>query len=181
MHCILAIQPDAAKDMPQTFTPTPGFEFIAGPVQMLFRDQPPSLTTILKIFSVLAFRFRRQYIHTGKMEWHVPLDTSILFLEDCLNSTSPMDLARTMTGTDEVDFSGCSRQSILANDTLVRRLLTNWHGLSISVWECCAALPDIVPFLRECAQVSISLCDGYSSRILTRIHRLSLMPKIITR
>lgn len=168
MHCIRAIQPDAAHDMPQTFSS--GFEFIAGPVQMLFRDQPPSLTTILKIFSVLAFRFRRQYIHTGKMEWHVPLDTSILFLEDCLNSTSPKDLARTMTGTDELDFSGLSQQSILANDTFVQGLLTNWHGLSIAVWECCAALPDIVPFLRECAQVSMSPCDSYSSRILTGIH-----------
>jgi hypothetical protein len=158
MHCIRILQPELACDMPQAFTP--GLEFIAGPVQVLFRDQPPSLTTVLKIFSVLAIRFRRQYIHTAKMEWHLPLDTSILFLEDCLNSTSPKDLARTMTGTDELDFSGLSRQSILANDNFVRRLLTNWHDLSISVWECCAALPDIVPFLRECAQVSISLLSS---------------------
>lgn len=166
MHCIRTLQPDAAHDMPPTHIP--GFEFIAGPVQMLFKDQPPSLTTILKIFSVLAFRFRRQYIHTAKMEWHVPLDTSILFLEDCLNSTSPKDLARTMTGSDELDFSGLSRESIVANDILVRGLLTNWHGLSMSVWECCAALPDIVPFLRECAEVSIS-SHRYSVYILMGI------------
>lgn len=152
MQCIHTIQPDAAQNMPQAVTP--GFEFIAGPIQMLFRDQPPSLTTILKIFSVLAFRFRRQYIHTAKMEWHLPLDTSILFLEDCLNSTSPKDLARTLTGTDELDFSGLPQQSILANDAFVRGVLTNWQNLSISVWECCAALPDMVPFLRECTEVS---------------------------
>lgn len=174
--------------MPQTLTP--GFGFIAGPVQVLFRDQPPSLTTVLKIFSVLAVRFRRHYIHTAKMEWYLPLDTSILFLEDCLNSTSPKDLARTMTGTDELDFSGLSRQSILANDNFVRRLLTNWHDLSISVWECCTALPDIVPFLRECAQVSVSplssvqrgQCHRYRWKTLTGVnYRPSLMPKITIR
>lgn len=152
VQCIHTIQPDAAQNMPQAVTP--GFEFIAGPIQMSFRDQPPSLTTILKIFSVLAFRFRRQYIHTAKMEWHLPLDTSILFLEDCLNSTSPKDLAGTLTGTDELVFSGLSQQSILANDGFVRGVLTNWHNLGISVWECCAALPDMVPFLRECTEVS---------------------------
>ncbi|KAF3390480.1 hypothetical protein F1880_009165 [Penicillium rolfsii] len=160
MHCIRTLQPDAAQDLPQTLTP--GFEFIAGPVQMLFKDQPPSLTTILKIFSVLAFRFRRQYIHTAKMEWHVPLDTSILFLEDCLNSTSPKDLARTMTGSDELEFAGLSRQSIVANDDQLRGLLANWHVLSMSVWECCAALPEMVPFLIECAEVLLYVKNYHS-------------------
>lgn len=66
-----------------------------------------------------------------------------------------MDLARTLTGTDEMDFSSLSRQSIVADDIVVKRLLSNWHSLSVSVWECCSSLPDImIPYLRECAQVS---------------------------
>lgn len=149
---MITVQPDAIHDVKQYSSP--GFEFIAGPIQRLFKDQPPSLTTILKVFSVLAVRFRRQYIHTSRMDWKSPFNTEILFLEYCLSSTSPEDLAHTLTSTDEVDFAGLSRQNILANDAVVKGLLANWHILSISVWECCAALPDITLSLRECAQVS---------------------------
>jgi hypothetical protein len=153
MQCIITVQPEQAHDMPQTTNP--GFEFIAGPIQRLFKDQPPSLTTILRIFSVLAIRFRKQYIHTSRINWHAPFDTEILFLEDCFNSTSPKDLARTLTGTDEMNFSSLSRQSIVAEDVVVKRLLGHWQSLSDSVWECCSSLPDImIPYLRECAQVS---------------------------
>ncbi|KAJ5153250.1 uncharacterized protein N7482_009728 [Penicillium canariense] len=165
MQCIRTLRPDATRDMPQPTTP--GFEFIAGPVQLLFKDQPPSLTTILKIFSVLAIRFRRQYIHTAKMEWHRPFDTTILFLEDCLNSSSPKDLARTMTETAELEFSGLSRQHITANDAFVREILANWHSLSISVWECCAALPEIAPYLRECAQALLNAKNYHSLTALS--------------
>lgn len=151
MQCLAALQPGAV-DLKQASAP--GFEFVAGPIQRLFRDQPPSLSTILKLFSVLAIRFRRQYVHTSRMDWITPFDTDILFLEYCLSSTSPEDLAHTLISTDEVDFSALSRQNIIANDALVKGLLASWHTLSISVWECCSALPDITPFLRECAQVS---------------------------
>lgn len=147
-----ALQPGAIPDVKQASTPR--FEFVAGPIQRLFRDQPPSLSTILKIFSVLAIRFRRRYVHTSRIDWKTPFDTNILFLEYCLSSTSPEDLAHTLISTDEVDFAGLSRQNIVANDVVVKGLLASWHTLSISVWECCSALPDITPSLRECAQVS---------------------------
>ena len=153
VRALFNIQPESTRHMPQSTTP--GFQFIAGPIQSLFRDQPPSLTTILKVFSVLAIRFRRQYIHTSHMDWNQPFDTSIIFLEDCLNSTSAIDLARTLTGADEVDFGDLTRHNLIAEDAVVKRLLANWHILSISVWECCSALPDMMtPYLRECAQVS---------------------------
>lgn len=88
------------------------------------------------------------------MDWKTPFDTEILFIEYCLSSISPEDLAHTLISTDEVGFARLSRQNILANDAVVKDLLANWHALSISVWECCTALPDITPSLRECAQVS---------------------------
>lgn len=152
VQCIKTVHPEASQDLRQPSGP--GFEFVAGPIQRLFKDQPPSLTTILKVFSVLAVRFRRQYVHTSRMDWKDPFDTEILFLEYCLSSSSPEDLAHTLISSDEVDFAGLSRQNILANDAAVNNLLASWHTLSISVWECCSALPDITTSLRECAQVS---------------------------
>lgn len=152
MQCLTVLQPSAIPDLKQSSVPK--FEFIAGPIQRLFRDQPPSLSTILKVFSVLAIRFRRRYIHTARMDWRTPFDTDILFVEYCLSSISPEDLAQTLISTDELDFAGLSRQSIVTNDAVVKGLLASWHSLGISVWDCCSALPDITPSLRECAQVS---------------------------
>ncbi|KAJ5692362.1 hypothetical protein N7462_001785 [Penicillium macrosclerotiorum] len=173
VHSIRTVQPDATQHMPRPTSP--GFEFIAGPIQRLFKDQPPSLKSILKIFSVLAIRFRQQYIHTPKMEWTKSFDTTILFLEDYLNSTSPMDLASTLTGADEIDYSRLSRQSIATNDAHVRGILENWHTLRISVWECCSALPDTVPYLRDCAQRLLSSHNYHSlTALLDGLHRYNI-------
>lgn len=152
MHCLTTLQLGAVPDPKQA--PVPGFEFVARPIQRLFKDQPPSLSTTLKILSVLAVRFRRQYVPSLRMDWKMPFDTDIRFLEYCLNSTSPEDLAHILISTDEVDFSALSRQNIIRNDVVVKGLLASWHTLRISVWECCSALPDITPTIRGCAQVS---------------------------
>ncbi|KAJ5155654.1 hypothetical protein N7492_008457, partial [Penicillium capsulatum] len=173
VQCLTALQPGAIPNLKQASTPR--FEFVAGPIQRLFRDQPPSLSTILKVFSVLAIRFRRQYIHTARMDWETPFDTNILFLEYCLNSTSPEDLAHTLISTDEVDFARLSRQNIAANDVVVKRLLASWHTVSISVWECCSALPDVTLFLRECAQVLFNRCDYHSlTAVLDGLHMYAI-------
>ena len=152
VRCIRTIQTELTRTM--LSAPCPGFAFIATPIQALFTDQLPSLTHILKLLSVLAVRFRRQYIHTPKMDWKTPFDTTLSFLDDCLVSSSAADLARTLARADKADFSQISRQSLVTEDAVVQRLLANWHTLSISVWECCSALPDLIPYLRECAQVS---------------------------
>lgn len=133
---------------------TPGFGFIAGPIQTLFKDQQGRLTAMLKVLSVLAIRFRGKYIHARDMDWKTPFDTSIPLLEDCLTSTSATDLARSMSGLDELHFAEMSQQMLVAGDAVVGNLLTHWQTLSISVRECCAALPELVPFLQDCAQVS---------------------------
>jgi hypothetical protein len=133
---------------------TVGFEFIAGPIQSLFKDQPGRLADMLKMLSVLAIRFRRQYVQAAVMDWKIPFDTSIPFLEDCLTSSSPADLALNMNGLDEHHFAEITRQTLLTDDATVRKLLVQWRALSVSVWECCCALPDLIPVLQECAQVS---------------------------
>lgn len=136
---------------------TIGFEFIAGPIQILFKDQPGRLSDMLKMLSVLAIRFRRQYVQSGTINWKTPFDTSIPFLEDCLTSSSPTDLALNMKGLDEHHFAEITRQTLLTDDAAVKKLLLHWRALSISVWECCCALPELIPFLQDCAQVSFFL------------------------
>lgn len=110
---------------------------------------------MLKMLSVLTIRFRRQYVHAPTMDWNTPFDTSIPFLDDYLESTSPIDLARSMRGLDEHHFAELTRQSLIEEDAVVGQLKVQWRELSVSVWECCAALPDLIPYLQECAQVSL--------------------------
>ncbi|EKV18972.1 Guanine-nucleotide dissociation stimulator CDC25 [Penicillium digitatum] len=160
VQCLLAVRRGGSRDMSKPNTA--GFEFIAGPIQALFRDQPGRLTAMLKILSVLAFRFRRQYIHAPTMDWKTPFDTSTFFLDDYLESTSPKDLARSMRGLDEHNFAELTRQRSIPEDDVMRQLVAHWHTLSISIWECCTALPDLIPYLQECAQ-SLITTRNYNS------------------
>ena len=134
---------------------TTGFQFIAGPIQDLFKDQPGRLSDMLKMLSVLAIRFRRQYAHAAAMDWETPFDTSLTFLEDCLTYSSPMDLALNMKSLDEHQFADVTRQKLVTDDAVVRQLFAHGRTLSVSVWECCCALPDLVPYFQDCIQVSI--------------------------
>ncbi|KAJ5738525.1 hypothetical protein N7493_001680 [Penicillium malachiteum] len=109
------------------------------------------------------------------MDWYTPFDTTILFLEECIGSTSATDLARTLTGTDEYDFASLSRQGIMTGDATVKSLLSSWQTLSISVWECCTALPDLIPYIGECAKASLPIHKKKKRKYLTRIQ--DLLPK----
>lgn len=93
-------------------------------------------------------------MQTQKMDWSRKFDTAIPFLEDLLMSTSAVDFARNLTSNDEDDFEKLSEQNVIAEDAVVRRLVAKWHMLSIEVWECCSALPDLISDIQECIQVS---------------------------
>jgi hypothetical protein len=110
---------------------------------------------MLKICNLFAFRFRHQYINTSKVPWDREFDVSYSFFEDCLGSSSPPDLARTLTALDKSNFAHLTRSSIIAHDEITKRLLANWEDLAMSVWECCFAIPDLTLGLRECAQVML--------------------------
>ncbi|KAL2000457.1 hypothetical protein VTN02DRAFT_3045 [Thermoascus thermophilus] len=150
VQCLLSYRTDDDHDMPLTFGP--GFEFIAGPIQTIFQDHPPSLTSILKMLSVLAIRFRKTYVHTSEMDWNRKFETSVPFIDDLFASISAGDLARTLTSSDEEDFSRLSRQNIINEDALVKDLITRWNALSTAVWECCTALPELTGYIQECVQ-----------------------------
>ncbi|KAJ5885143.1 hypothetical protein N7495_009653 [Penicillium taxi] len=163
VECIHNIRPEATERMP--ISTDLGFEFISGPIQALLRTlQTPSLTVMLKIFSVLAIRYRQQYLHASSrcMDWNSPFNTTSLLLEDYIHSGVPADLAHILTSTDEMDFEGVSSQAIISNEPEVRRLIKNWHTLSISVWECCSASPEMTKFLRETTPILYSKRNYYS-------------------
>ncbi|KAJ5111100.1 Guanine-nucleotide dissociation stimulator CDC25 [Penicillium argentinense] len=173
VQCLLAIRPEAAADMP--LPSTRGFEFVAGPIQQLFQDRPESLTNMLKICNVFAVRYRRQYINTAKVPWNMTFDASYPFLEDYLGSSSPSDLARTLTSLDKGDFASLSRQSIVAQDEIVKDLLESWQVLTVSVWECCSAIPDLPAYLRECAKSLLQLHNYHSlTAILNGLHKYAI-------
>lgn len=132
----------------------PGFNFIAGPIQRLFKEHPPSLTDILKVLCVLEVRFRQTYVHVPEMDWNESFNTVVTFLEDVLASTSAVDLAGTLTSIDEGNFSDLDQQSIMIGSAVARQITSEWHSLSMAVWEVCSALPDSLGYIQECAQVN---------------------------
>ncbi|KAJ9328243.1 hypothetical protein DTO027B5_1738 [Paecilomyces variotii] len=151
-----------------SFVDGPAFEFIAGPIQRIFKDHPPSLTSILKMLSVLAVRFQRTYIHTSKMNWMQNFDVSVPFVEDVFGSISPADLARTLTTSDELDFARLSRGDIINEGPTLKHLVARWHALATAVWECCLALPDLSSYIQDCIQVLDTLRNYNSATALIK-------------
>lgn len=151
------MQGNGAQESP--LSPVPGFEFITGPIQRLFKEHPPSLGDILKVLCVLEVRFRRTYVHASEMNWKHYFDTGITFLADVLASTSAEDLAGTLTSIDENHFSGLNPQNAMPESPAVWHINTEWNSLSMAVWEVCSALPELIGYIQECVQV----CENSSS------------------
>ncbi|KAI2741977.1 hypothetical protein DTO013F2_8640 [Penicillium roqueforti] len=166
VQCLLAVRRSENRETPEPRGA--GFEFIADPLQALFKDQPGRLAVTFKMLSVLTIRFRHQYVHAPTMDWKTPFDTSIPFLDDYLESTSPTDLASSMRGLDEQNFSELTRQSLIAEGSVVGQLKVQWRELSVSVWECCAALPDLIPYIQECAHYLFTTRDYHSFTAITK-------------
>ncbi|GFF26852.1 hypothetical protein IFM61606_09835 [Aspergillus udagawae] len=181
VHCLLSMQSQTGLDVPLVSSQTLAFEFIAGPIQNLFQDSPPSLTSILKVLSVLRVRFQRAYVHAREMNWVRPFNTSVCFLDDLLASTSAVDFARTLTNIDEGQFSTLTPPSIAEESSVALRLIEEWGLLSTAVWECCAALPDLVPYLQECAEALLTSRNYHSfTAVLNGLQKYSITALTIT-
>lgn len=87
------------------------------------------------------------------MDWNEYFNVDITFLEDVLASTSAEDLSSTLTSTDEGLFSGLNQQAIMSESAAVRQITTEWHKLSMAVWEVCSGLPEYIEYMQECIQV----------------------------
>lgn len=139
---------------------TPGFDFIASPIQRLFSSHSTTLMGILKVLSVLAIRFRQTYVHTAQMDWNMPFDVDTSSIQGLFDSTSSYDFVRLRTNSDGKAFASLSPEGVIANDSLTRQYLANWEKLVSSVFECCSALPDRIEYIQECVQVSLHLWRG---------------------
>lgn len=174
VQCLLTLQPNGnGLQLPLSNAPT--FGFIAGPIQNLFQDSPPDLTNILKVLSVLRVRFEQAYVHAREMNWAQPFNTTVCFLDDLLISTSAGDFARTLNTIDESHFSKLTQQSMVEENTVAMRLIEEWELLSTAAWECCVALPDLVPYIRECAEALFAIRNYHSfSAILNGLQKYSI-------
>lgn len=152
-QCLLALLPGDKYDI--RVSSTPGFDFIASPIQRLFSSHSTTLMGILKVLSVLAIRFRRAYVHTAQMDWNTPFDVDTSSIQGLFDSTSSDDFVRSRTNSDEKAFASLSPEGVIANDSLTRQYLANWEKLVSSVFECCSALPDRIEYIQECVQVSL--------------------------
>ncbi|KAH8703708.1 hypothetical protein BGW36DRAFT_287136 [Talaromyces proteolyticus] len=146
-----------------------GFEFIAGPIQGLFKASSLGLYNTVKLLSVLRVRFQQTYIHVPQMDWHKKLDTRVPLLDSLLASLSAADLARSLTRSDESKFAQLSRDKLMSEDNpTVEALHDRWSILATSVFECCTALPEIVPYIQQCAEILHSLRNYNSTLALIR-------------
>lgn len=132
---------------------TPGFAFIAAPIQSLFEGEP-GLAGILQALSVLAIRFRRTYLHAPRIDWRQPFDVDMFFFQHLFNATSADDFAHSLTSIDEAAFATLTPENIIADDTIAQQYLARWETLAISVYECASALPNLIEFIHACVQVS---------------------------
>ncbi|KAE8147800.1 hypothetical protein BDV25DRAFT_159603 [Aspergillus avenaceus] len=178
-HCLLTMQSGGDYEIPPNTSP--GFEFIAGPLQGLFKDLPPSLTSILKVLSVLGVRFERQYLHVRTMNWSQYFDVEFSFLEDLTGSTSAEDFARTLTNVDERKFSALAPQHIITDDPIVKQILAQWELLTVHVWECCTALPDTIPYIQECVQALLAMRNYHSfAAIINGLRRYNITDSVFS-
>ncbi|KAL4805536.1 hypothetical protein BDV18DRAFT_21205 [Aspergillus unguis] len=156
----------------------PGFEFFAAPIQRLFKELSPNLSSIMKVLSVLGVRFERTYLHAREMDWSRQFSIAFSFLEDVLDSSSSTDFAsdfpRTLTSSDENDFAPLLDEEAL-NKSVAIRLAYRWEVLSIEVWECCKALPEIIPHIQGSLVPLLQLRNYHSlTAILSGLHKYSI-------
>ncbi|KAL5332826.1 hypothetical protein BJX70DRAFT_406907 [Aspergillus crustosus] len=152
----------------------PGFGFIAEPIQRLFQNFTSRLPSVLKVLAVLGVRFERVYLHSREMNWTRHFSVSFSFLEDILESTPTNDLAGTLTSNDEKEFAKLFEDQTF-DHSMAKRLALRWEVLSIEVWECCKAVPDLIEYIQSSLQPLLAIRNYHSlTAILSGLHRYSV-------
>ncbi|KAK1144883.1 hypothetical protein N8T08_004896 [Aspergillus melleus] len=178
-QCLITMNRGASHDI--SLSTAPAFEFIAGSIQELIKEHPPSLTAVLKVLSVLAVRYQRVYIHARDMNWFQPFDINYTFFEDLTESISAVDFARTLTNADVRSFTVLTEQGLTDNDTAVANLVSKWDDLSTVVWECCTALPQLIGTIQECVQALFLIRNYHAfTAILKGLQKYSITDSTFT-
>lgn len=128
-------------------------EFLVKPIRGLFKSQISSLSLQLRKLSVLAIRFEKTYHQGTNIAWNAPLETKSRYLDELCADKSTFVLARTLTLSDERDFSSLSMQSFMMNDVTLPSLIDNWGRLCTCAEECYISNPDMADYLQDCVKV----------------------------
>lgn len=131
-------------------------KFLVKPIRRLFRSQPSSLPLLLKKLSTLAIRFEQTYHQGSNIDWNAALGMGSRYLDELCTDKSAFVMARTLTLSDERDFSSLSVQSFMMSDGVLNSLVANWGELCTFTSQCYTANPDMSDYIQDCAKVRFS-------------------------
>ncbi|KAL1959634.1 hypothetical protein VTO42DRAFT_1669 [Malbranchea cinnamomea] len=147
-------------------------DFLVKPIRELFKSQISGLSKLLRKLSVLATRFRQAYQEKSVIKWNSAFETKSRYLDELLADNSAFVLARTLTLSDEEDFSVLSMNSFTMRDGALRVLICHWRELCKCAEECYTANTDMADYLQDCAKNLHSLKNYHAaSAILHGLQR----------
>ncbi|OAT04163.1 hypothetical protein BDBG_00777 [Blastomyces gilchristii SLH14081] len=126
--------------------------FLTIPIQNLFTTQQNGLIRMLKKLVVLEVRFNQIYHRGSDVKWDSYFEAESPLLDEFFEASSPRALARSLTHSDDRDFTGLCLQSFVTEDSIFRRLTANWDNLCTVTEECCLAYPDLIDYFKSCVQ-----------------------------
>lgn len=134
--------------------PQPDLGFIYGALRDLFRDQRRDLIGALTKLAVLEVRFHREYLWEEEIDWVQCFDTNT-DLFDRITTTSPPDLADSLTEDDLIEFQKLCPQNVIDEDSKLQYMYRRWNRLCRAVQESMAVDSGLIPLLADLAKASI--------------------------
>ncbi|PGH28853.1 hypothetical protein GX50_08401 [[Emmonsia] crescens] len=132
-------------------------QFLTIPIQNSFTTQQNGLILMLKKLVVLKIRFNRIYHQGSDVNWDSHFEAESPLLDEIFEASSPRTLARSLTHSDDREFTGLCLRSFVTEDSKFHQLTANWDDLCTVTEECSLAYPDLVDYFKNCVQVSLSL------------------------
>ncbi|KAL2374997.1 hypothetical protein RJZ57_000500 [Blastomyces gilchristii] len=117
-----------------------------------FPDQAYKYVEVEKKLVVLEVRFNQIYHRGSDVKWDSYFEAESPLLDEFFEASSPRALARSLTHSDDRDFTGLCLQSFVTEDSIFRRLTANWDNLCTVTEECCLAYPDLIDYFKSCVQ-----------------------------
>ncbi|OJD12723.1 hypothetical protein AJ78_06722 [Emergomyces pasteurianus Ep9510] len=137
--------------------------FLTIPIQNLFTEKQNGLIMMLKKLVVLQIRFNRGYHQGSDVNWDGHFEAESPLLDEFFEASSPRALARSLTHTDDRDFTGFSVRSFVTEDSKFRQLTANWDNVCTVTEECCLAYPDLIDYFESCVQDLYDRRNYYSA------------------
>jgi len=127
--------------------------FIYGVLRDLFRNQRRDLAGILTKLAMLEVRFQREYLQEEEINWVQCFDTNT-DLFDRVTTTSPDDLADSLTEDDTIAFQKLCPQNVLREDSNLRVINRRWDRLCQAIQKILIVDDALRPLLADLAEVN---------------------------